>query len=88
MPRAAWSRKDERQYKHIRQSCMLRRRSMRTCTRIAAATVNKQRSREGRTLSDLGSPDVSGGDLLKVAAASAASTTAVIMLFRALGKLS
>lgn len=82
---AAWSRKDERQYKHIVSSCT---RSRKVCKRIAAATVNKQRRLEGRTLSGLGNPDVSGGDLLKVAAASAASTTAVILLFKALGKLS
>jgi hypothetical protein len=50
----AWSVKDERQYKHILSSCKRtdRRRSLRTCKRIAAATVNKQRRREGRTLGE------------------------------------
>lgn len=53
---AAWSRKDERQYEHILSSCRQgdRRRSLRTCKRMAAATVNKQRRREGRTLGGLG----------------------------------
>lgn len=45
---AAWSRKDERQYEHIVSSCT---RSKKTCKRVAAATVNKRRSAEGRTLS-------------------------------------
>ena len=45
---AAWSRKDERQYEHIVSSCT---RSKKTCKRIAAATVNKRRAAEGRTLS-------------------------------------
>lgn len=50
---AAWSKKDERQYRHIVDSCLGRRRSEKTCKRIAAATVNKQRRREGRTLGDM-----------------------------------
>jgi rubrerythrin len=56
---AAWSRKDERQYEHILRSCRRtdRRRSPKTCKRIAAATVNKQRRAEGRTLSGLGQLD-------------------------------
>lgn len=49
---AAWSPKDERQYKHIVASCR-RKRGAATCKRIAAATVNKQRRTEGRTLSGL-----------------------------------
>jgi hypothetical protein len=44
---ASWSRKDERQYEHIVSSCT---RPRKTCKRIAAATVNKRRSNEGRTL--------------------------------------
>jgi hypothetical protein len=53
---AAWSKKDERQYKHVLQSCRRtdKRRSLKTCKRIAASTVNKQRRREGRTFSGLG----------------------------------
>jgi hypothetical protein len=50
MPRGSWSSKDERQYKHIKKSCMARGRGKKTCERIAAATVNKTRSNEGRTL--------------------------------------
>jgi len=47
---AAWSRRDERQYGHILASC---KRSRKTCKRIAAATVNKRRRFEGRTLSGI-----------------------------------
>jgi hypothetical protein len=55
---AAWSKKDERQYKHVLQSCRRtdKRRSLKTCKRIAASTVNKQRRQEGRTLSGLEQP--------------------------------
>ena len=46
-----WSKKDERQYQHIRKSCMAERsKSPAVCKRIAASTVNKQRRKEGRTL--------------------------------------
>lgn len=61
MPRA-WSKKDERQYKHIlrsctakkckakgkRSSCKLDERTEKACKRIAAATVNKTRAQQGR----------------------------------------
>ena len=53
MPRGAWSKKDERQYAHILTSCASRGRGLQTCKRIAAATVNKRRSAEGRTLGGL-----------------------------------
>jgi hypothetical protein len=54
---AAWSKKDERQYRAIKKSCLARdARRTRACPRIAAATVNKQRRKEGRTLSGLGQP--------------------------------
>lgn len=43
MPRY-WSRHDEAQYKAILRSC---RSGAKTCRRIAAATVNKRRAREG-----------------------------------------
>ena len=49
---AAWSKKDERMYEHIVKSCS---RSKKVCKRIAAATVNKQRGKEGRALGNLGS---------------------------------
>jgi len=48
MPKA-WSDKDERQYEHIKDSAKKKGRSMKTATRIAAATVNKERAAEGRT---------------------------------------
>lgn len=48
MPKA-WSDKDERQYKHVKESESKRGRSAKVAKRIAAATVNKQRSSEGRT---------------------------------------
>jgi hypothetical protein len=45
----SWSKKDERQYEHIKKSAKSGGRSAKTAKRIAAATVNKQRSKEGRT---------------------------------------
>jgi hypothetical protein len=48
MPKA-WSNKDERQYEHIKSSAKKKGRSTKTAKRIAAATVNKERSAEGRT---------------------------------------
>lgn len=48
MPKA-WSAKDERQYKHIKASSLREGRPAKTAKRIAAATVNKQRTSEGRT---------------------------------------
>ncbi len=47
----SWSNKDERQYEHIKESAAKKGRSSKTAKRIAAATVNKQRSSEGRTKS-------------------------------------
>lgn len=48
MPQA-WSSKDERKYEHIKDGEAKQGRSAKTAKRIAAATVNKQRSAEGRT---------------------------------------
>lgn len=45
----AWSRKDERQYEHVKQSELERGRSEDRAEEIAARTVNKQRREEGRT---------------------------------------
>ena len=45
----SWSNKDERQYEHIKDSERKEGRSMKRSKEIAAATVNKQRSKEGRT---------------------------------------
>lgn len=50
MPRGAWGAKRERQYEAILTSCLTTtRRKVGTCKRIAAATVNKTRSRMGET---------------------------------------
>ncbi len=49
MPKA-WSKKDERQYEHVKESAKERGgRSAKRAEEIAARTVNKQRKREGRT---------------------------------------
>ena len=53
MPQA-WSAKDERQYEHIKDSAKKKGRSTKRAKQIAAATVNKQRSSEGRTRSARG----------------------------------
>lgn len=50
MPKS-WSSKDERQYEHVKESELDRGRTARRAKQIAAATVNKQRSAEGRTKS-------------------------------------
>jgi hypothetical protein len=49
MPQA-WSKKDERQYEHIKRAAKRRGKSAKVAKRIAAATTNKQRSSEGRTI--------------------------------------
>ena len=43
-----WSDKDERQYEHVKESEEDQGRSEDRAEEIAAATVNKQRSKEGR----------------------------------------
>ena len=45
----AWSKKDERQYEHVKESYEDRGKSEDTAEEIAARTVNKQRKEEGRT---------------------------------------
>jgi len=45
----AWSDKDERQYEHVKKSEQEQGRSDDRAEEIAARTVNKQRSKEGRT---------------------------------------
>ena len=47
MPKA-WSRKDERQYEHVKISEKKQGRSSARAKEIAARTVNKQRRKEGR----------------------------------------
>jgi hypothetical protein len=62
MPRA-WSKKDERQYEHVKQSELDSGRSEDRAEEIAARTVNKQRREEGRTpnrrTSGTGNPNTS-----------------------------
>jgi hypothetical protein len=48
MPKT-WSKKDERQYKHIKKSAKSRGESEDRSEEIAARTVNKKRRKEGRT---------------------------------------
>ena len=45
MPQKSWSKKDERQYEHVKES----EKGNPRAKEIAARTVNKQRSEEGRT---------------------------------------
>lgn len=45
----AWSKKDERQYEHIKDSARERGSSTDRAEEIAARTVNKSRREEGRT---------------------------------------
>ncbi len=48
----SWSKKDERQYEHVKKSEKEKGRSEKRAEEIAAATVNKQRKKEGRTKKD------------------------------------
>lgn len=50
MPRA-WSNKDERQYDEVKKSLIQRGKSIKRAEEIAARTVNKERRKEGRTVS-------------------------------------
>lgn len=45
----SWSKKDERQYEHIKDSSLERGMGEGRAKEIAARTVNKQRREEGRT---------------------------------------
>ena len=60
---AGSSPKRERQYEHIKDSAKDRGESDKTATRIAAATVNKERARHGesKTASRTSTSDVSSG---------------------------
>ena len=49
MPQQAWSKKRERQYKHIKESEKDQGRSEDRAEEIAARTVNKQRAEAGET---------------------------------------
>lgn len=45
----SWTRKDERQYEHIKASERKRGRTLRRAKQVAGATVNKQRRLRGET---------------------------------------
>jgi hypothetical protein len=47
MPQKAWSKKRERQYKHIKEGLIERGRNKDKAEEIAARTVNKTRAQEG-----------------------------------------
>jgi hypothetical protein len=49
MPQKAWSKKQERQYQHVKASKKDEGRSEGTAEEIAARTVNKQRARAGES---------------------------------------
>lgn len=51
MPQAAWSRKRERQYDHIKAGLRERGEPERKAEEIAARTVNKERARRGESQS-------------------------------------
>jgi plasmid stabilization system protein ParE len=49
MPQAAWSKKRERQYEHIKESQLDQGRSEDRAEEVAARTVNKERARAGES---------------------------------------
>jgi hypothetical protein len=51
MPTSGWSKKRERQYKHVKESELDRGRSEDRAEEIAARTVNKTRKDKGETKS-------------------------------------
>ena len=63
MPQEAWSKKRERQYKHIKEGLRVQGRSVDEAEEIAARTVNKERAREGeaKESSRLSKTDISSG---------------------------
>jgi hypothetical protein len=63
MPQRAWSKKRERQYKHITEGLKEQGRSEDTAEEIAARTVNKERARHGeaKTASRSSTKDISSG---------------------------
>jgi hypothetical protein len=63
MPLAAWSKKRERQYEHIKEGLKDRGESEDTAEEIAARTVNKERARHGeaRQSSRSSTDDMSSG---------------------------
>jgi hypothetical protein len=63
MPQQAWSKKRERQYKHVKESVKEGGASEKKAEEIAARTVNKERARTGeaKTSSRLSRTDISSG---------------------------
>lgn len=63
MPQKAWSKKRERQYKHIKAGLKQHGRSEDVAEEIAARTVNKERARSGeaKTASKSSIRDISSG---------------------------
>jgi hypothetical protein len=63
MPQAAWSKKRERQYQHIKAGLKEEGRSEDVAEEIAARTVNKERARAGeaKTSSRSSTDDISSG---------------------------
>ena len=63
MPQAAWSKKRERQYEHIKEGLRERGEDSDTAKEIAARTVNKERARAGEAKepSRLSQEDISSG---------------------------
>jgi len=63
MPQRAWSKKRERQYRHIEDGLERQGRSKDEAKEIAARTVNKERARSGeaRTRSRSSVDDISSG---------------------------
>jgi hypothetical protein len=49
MPQAAWNKKRERQYEHIKESQLDHGRSEDRAEEVAARTVNKERARAGES---------------------------------------
>ena len=63
MPPAAWTKKRERQYEHIKEGLLDRGEKKDTAEEIAARTVNKERARKGeaRQSSRSSTDDMSSG---------------------------
>ena len=63
MPQQGWSKKRERQYKHVKESVKERGASEKKAEEIAARTVNKERARSGaaKESSRLSRTDISSG---------------------------
>jgi hypothetical protein len=63
MPQKQWSKKEERQYEHVKSSLKGRDYKEDTAQEIAARTVNKERARGGKTkqASRTSTEDISSG---------------------------